>query len=147
MESIIINEKIDQRLDQIQMLEKYSNYLKDLYKESKNWKITAIASQIGINNAKKILIDQKEATLNNIYFGSEIENLFTTCASWKEQLQDLPKQTQNYTLTEIREIENIVKRSKEENINNKIFRQLNPRILTNELPKKDNGKRTIKLPN
>ena len=55
LEEIIINDKIDERLNNNIMIQLYTNYLKDLYKESKNRKITAIASQIGLEKTKKIV--------------------------------------------------------------------------------------------
>lgn len=69
------------------------------------------------------------------------------CASQKYEIENSFTSTEvNYQVVEIKEIENIVQRTKEKEISNREFRKLNPRILTNELPKKDDGKRSIKLP-
>lgn len=147
LENLSINELIDQRLDQSSITQTYINYRKDSYKETKNRKLTAIASLIGIDKTKEIFVNQKSTSLNDMYFWNNVENMIIQCASQKYEIENSFTSTEvNYQVVEIKEIENIVQRTKEKEISNREFRKLNPRILTNELPKKDDGKRSIKLP-
>lgn len=68
LENLSINELIDQRLDQSSITQTYINYRKDSYKETKNRKLTAIASLIGIDKTKEIFVNQKSTSLNDMYF-------------------------------------------------------------------------------
>lgn len=147
LENLIINEKIDQRLDQSMITKAYISYRKDMYKETKSRKLTAIASLIGIDKTREIFVNQKNTSLNDMYFWNNVENIIVQCASEKYAIENsFITAEANYQMMEIKGIENIVQRTKEKNVSNREFRKINPRILTNELPKKDDGKRIIKLP-
>ena len=68
LENLIINEKVDQRLDQSIITQTYIDYRKNSYKETKSRKLTAIASLIGIDKTREIFVNQKNTSLNDMYF-------------------------------------------------------------------------------
>ncbi len=151
---LIVNESVDQRLNTPLQTRAISMQLETLYNKYKNRNLVIISKDIWEENLDTIIENQGTNNFNDIYFTPNELDLLYNVYAWKyvfENKWTLYTQENNIDLAHsfdtntmnVKQIVNITDRTAEKDIDYPIFKQLNPRILGNYLPKWD---RTVLIP-